>query len=174
MNLDIIKVGLFQTNCYIISNNNKVLIVDPGDEADKIKNKVGKKEVVGILLTHSHMDHVGALDEIVNYYQTKVYNNTNLVVGNNNVDIFNFEVRINKGHTNDSISFIFKELNAMFSGDFVFKLSIGRTDLGGNDIDMMNSINALLDSELPKELIIYPGHGDKTTLKFEKENNPYL
>lgn len=63
MNIKTIPVGILQTNCYILTKNNQTLIIDPGDEPEKIKNEINTK-VIGILVTHYHFDHVGALDQI--------------------------------------------------------------------------------------------------------------
>ena len=61
MNVKTIKVGFLETNCYIIEECNKCLVIDPGDEADKILKNI-KYKVVGILVTHHHFDHIGALN----------------------------------------------------------------------------------------------------------------
>ncbi len=174
MKLDIVKVGYLETNCYIISKNNKVLIIDPGSDHKKIINKIEDKKVVGVLITHSHSDHIGALEQIKEYYNVDVYDKHNLSEGLNSIDEFEFTVRYNPGHTSDSISFIFNELDAMFTGDFLFKMCVGRTDIGGNNKDMIKSINELVNSNLDENLLIYPGHEDSSTLRFEKNNNPYL
>jgi len=168
MNIKVIKVGYLKTNCYILENDIECLIIDPGAEGNIIKQSIDKK-VVGLLLTHRHFDHVGALDDIRNYYGVKVYDYSNLNEGINNIGSFTFTVQYNLGHTMDSISFIFD--NIMFSGDFIFKGAIGRCDLGG-DFDLMkNSIKTLLNSNVNYE--IYPGHGDKTSLKEEIDNLKY-
>ena len=155
-------VGNLSTNCYILENNNECLIIDPGSEANKIKNEINK-HVVGILLTHSHFDHVGALDELVKYYNANVYDYSNLKEGHNTINSFDFIVQFNLGHTLDSISFIFD--NIMFSGDFIFNNGIGRCDLGGDFLLMKKSIKKLLDNNVNYK--IYPGHGDVTYLNDE-------
>ena len=61
----------------------------------------------------------------------------------------------------------------MFSGDFIFKESVGRCDLpGGNIGDMIKSINKI--KEYDDDIVIYPGHGDSTTIGYEKNNNIYF
>lgn len=76
------------------------------------------------------------------------------------------------GHTNDSLSYYFYKENIMFTGDFIFAGSIGRTDLGGNSNDMKNSINKI--KKYSDNIKIYPGHGDTTSLIDEKVNNVYF
>lgn len=172
MKIDIVKVGYLEENCYIVSNNDNCLVIDPGDESNKIIESIGNKKVIAILITHHHFDHIGALEEIKNKYNVEVYDYSNLKEGTNIIDNFKFEVIYNPGHTDDSISFYFKDDNIIFVGDFVFKDTVGRCDLGGNIIDMKKSITKL--KEYNENIIIYPGHGDKTTLNYEKENNPYF
>lgn len=159
MTIKTIVVGDLQTNCYLLEKNNEVLIIDPGDEATKIINAIGNKKVVGCLVTHFHFDHIGALEEICSYYKVKpnTYNGDN----------FSYVVIETKGHTNDSITFYFKEDKVMFCGDFIFYHSIGRTDLGGNNQDMKESLDKI--SLYYDDIIIYPGHGPKTILGEEKK-----
>lgn len=172
MRIKKIIVGNLETNCYLLIKGSKVLIVDPGDESEKIINEVDNLDCVGILLTHHHFDHVGALDELLSYYKVNFYDRNNLKEGVNNIDVFNFEVIYNPGHTRDSISYYFKDDNILFSGDFIFKDSIGRTDLGGNDLEMFDSINKI--KQYNRNIIIKPGHGDDTTLGYEIDYNPFF
>ena len=172
MKIECVRVGDLEENCYVISKDEKCLIVDPGDEANKIVELVGNKEVLGILVTHHHFDHVGALDEVLNKYKVDLYDFNTTEEKEYNVGPFEFEVIRNPGHTNDSISFYFKENKFMMVGDFVFKGSIGRCDLGGNEIDMKNSINKL--KEFKENVGLYPGHGNPTNLEYEKVYNPFF
>ena len=159
-----IEVGILNTNCYILEKDNECLIIDPGDDFDKIKGNISKN-VVGVLLTHRHFDHVGAIKNIVNYYNCNVYDKSNLKEDNNKIGSFEFDVKYNPGHTMDSISFIFDDI--MFSGDFIFLGTIGRWDLGGDISLLKDSIIKLLNSNVNYK--IYPGHGDKTTLNTERK-----
>ena len=173
MEIKTIKVGYLETNCYILVKDNKCLIIDPGDEAYKIENVVGNNKVVGIIITHYHSDHIGALDEIKETYKANVYDRSNLSEGLNNIDDFNFEVLYTPGHRKDAITIIFREYHSMFTGDFLFKGSIGRTDLEyGNDYEMQESIDKI--KEYSSNYRVYPGHGDSTTLLDEFNYNPFL
>ena len=173
MDLKIIKVGPLEENCYIISNS-KTIVIDPGDESDKIISylKDNNLNIDSILITHHHFDHVGALEDLLNYKEVKVYDISNLEEKDYNISDFNIEVIYTKGHTSDSVSYYFKDYNKMFVGDFIFEGSIGRTDLGGSQTDMINSLKKI--SKYDKDIIIYPGHGNSTTLKNELENNYYF
>lgn len=170
MKIDKVIVGFLEENCYVISINNECLIIDPGDEFDKIKELVGDKKVLGILITHHHFDHVGALDECIKCYKCEVIDNKNKI---NKIGPFSFEIIDTPGHKEDSITYYFKDNKVMFTGDFIFKNSIGRCDLnGGNERDMLKSLYKI--KKYDKDIKIYPGHGDETTLSYEIENNYYL
>lgn len=158
MEIKTIVVGPLETNCYLLTIENECVIIDPGDDFDKIKEAVGNKKVVGCLVTHFHQDHIYVLEEVLSKYDVDI----NKV----NSDKFEFEIISTPGHTSDSLTFYFKKINTMFTGDFIFKNSIGRTDLGGNIQDMINSLELI--KSYPDETILYPGHGDKTTLGYEK------
>ena len=160
MKIDRVVVGQLYTNCYILEIDNECLVIDPGDEYDKIKKVIGDKKIVGTIITHNHFDHVGAINNF-----DKIYDYNNLKEGINNIDEFNFEVIYTPGHTKDSICIYFKEENIMFTGDFIFKDALGRTDLGGNFNDLVNSIKKI--SRYDKNIVLYPGHGDKTKLGIE-------
>ena len=170
MKIENVKVGFLETNCYVISINDECLIIDPGDEFDKIKELVGDKTVLGILITHYHFDHIGALDECKNYYKCDVIDYKNI---RNKIGPFNFEIIKTPGHKDDSVTYYFEDEKIMFVGDFIFKESIGRCDLdGGNINDMIKSINKIKTYD--KDIKIYPGHGNKTTLGHEIEHNYYM
>ena len=173
MEIEKVVVGELEENCYIISKDNSCLVIDPGSEFHKIQNKIGNKKVLGVLLTHHHFDHVGALKEVLSYYETRVYDFNNLEENEYLIGPFKFDVIINPGHTTDSISFYFREEKVMFVGDFIFLDSIGRCDLeGGNFSSMRESIKKI--KAYADDIVIFPGHGDKTTLGYEKENNYYF
>lgn len=165
LKVEIVKVGSLETNCYILTNkNNEVLIIDPGDEFNKIKENINGRKVVGMLITHEHFDHIGALEEVKKEYLCNI--------NNFNIKDFNFEVVEVPGHRFDSKAFYFEEENIMFTGDFLFKGTFGRIDLpGGSAIDMLNSLRKI--KKYPENIIIYPGHGNKTLLNY-KEIDSYI
>lgn len=166
MEINSVVVGPLDTNCYILNNNGKVIIIDPGDEKEKIINEVNG-EVVGIIITHHHFDHVGAMEEIKNYYKVNVYDYSNLK-GNNKIDNFDFKMIRTPGHTDDSITIYFEKEKIMFVGDFIFYGSIGRTDLGGNISDMKKSIESILLYD--DDIKLYPGHFIPTKIGIERNN----
>lgn len=169
MNIKRVVVGNLQANCYILSIDENALIVDPGDEYEKIKKNLGNLNIKGILITHRHFDHIGAL----NYFKDiPIYEYSNLEEKTYEIDKFKFDVIYTKGHTSDSITFYFKDYNVMFTGDFLFQGTIGRTDLETGSIDEMKC--SLDKIKKYSNVMIYPGHGNSTELEIELMNNPYL
>ena len=143
MNIITIKVGYLKCNCYILEKENKCLIIDPGDEFDKIINEI-KLPPIGILITHNHFDHIGCIDKLKEKYNIKVYDYNNLKEEQHTIDKFKFNVIYTPGHSHDSITYFFKEEQTMFTGDFLFYDTIGRCDLKGSNInEMIMSINKI-------------------------------
>lgn len=170
MNVEIVVVGIIGTNCYILSIDNHVLIIDPGDEFDKIMNVVNNRIIDGVLITHNHFDHIGAKED---FDYKLIYDYSNLKEGITKIGNFEFEVIYTPGHNKDLISFYFDKYKSLFCGDFIFYESIGRTDLkGGNYNDMITSLNKT--KRFSDDVKIYPGHGRITTFKHERLNNPYF
>lgn len=168
-----IITGYLDENCYLLIRNGTCLVVDPGDEYNKIKEEIGDNKVLGVLITHSHFDHIGALRNFLTKRSVKIFKKSNLEEKEYKIGDFTFKCLYTPGHSKDSVSFYFEEEKFMLVGDFIFKESIGRTDLpGGSDEEMKESLQKLL--EYPDEITLYPGHNETTTLKNEKENNPYL
>lgn len=175
MDLKIIKVGYLQTNCYILTKDNNTLVIDPGDEGSKIIKylKNNNLNMIGILITHHHEDHIGAIDTLLHYKKVDIYDVNNLEEGNHNISNFNFDVIYTFGHTNDSITYYFKEDKIMFVGDFIFLDGIGRVDLPTGNMDEMNKSISKIKT-YNDDITVYPGHGDKTNLGYEKHNNYYF
>lgn len=165
MNIKTLKLGPLETNCYILNIENDYIIIDPADNIDKITKNI-KGNLIAILVTHYHFDHIGCLKELSNIYQVPIYDYKQ---SNQNVKIKKFQIKIIPfpGHKEDLVGFLFE--NKLFSGDFIFNGTIGRFDLPGGDLkEMQSSIKYLLKNYT--ELEIYPGHGEPTTLQKERNN----
>ena len=184
--------GVYQTNCYIISIDDKQLIVDPGvAAAEWVKNNVTNP--VAILNTHGHFDHIWSDCELKKELNIPVYIPKNdafmlekdifnqsqptckadiLVDGDKEYDIKGIKVKyiFFPGHT-PGCSVIEIE-DSWFSGDFIFENSIGRVDFPySNPADMKKSLEKFLDIKYDKK--VYTGHGNPTTIKKEQKNVPY-
>lgn len=173
MEIKKIITGALDENCYVLIKNKTALVIDPGDDYQNIKEEIGENKVLAVLITHSHFDHIGALRNFLSKRSIKIFKKSNLEEKEYTIGDFNFDCIYTPGHSKDSVTFYFKEDNVMFVGDFIFKESIGRTDLpGGDNLEMQNSIKKIITYDENTKL--YPGHDDETTLKYEKEHNPYL
>ncbi|QOG11563.1 MBL fold metallo-hydrolase [Arcobacter sp. FWKO B] len=189
MTIKSMPMGMYQTNCYIVDSDNKQVIIDPGVDAVPwiIKNV---SNPIAILNTHGHFDHVWSNKELKEKLNIPIYipkddsfmlqndpfgqnipkTTADVLVNGDekfNIDGFEFEYILFAGHTPGCS--VIKIGDSIFSGDFIFRGSIGRVDFPySNPDDMKKSIKKILSWELAsKDYIIYPGHGDKTTLKNE-------
>jgi len=197
-------VGPLASNCYIIGSesNKEGMIIDPGDEAEVILSQVKDLglEIRSIVLTHGHIDHIGALKEVKKATGAEVAIHTDeakslqgqssstllglsyptplppdrLLQDGDSLDIgdLHFLVLHTPGHSPGGICPLGE--GVVFSGDTLFNCGIGRTDLpGGNSSQLMNSIHTKL-MVLPDSTIVYPGHGPETTIGAERRGNPFL
>ncbi len=163
MKIDVLVVGELEENCYIVTMNGKSLIIDPGDDAKRIIAACKDKEVVEILVTHYHFDHIGALEEVKKEFGLEE---------NTRSGYFEYDSIATPGHKADAKCYYFKKDRVMFCGDFIFKGSIGRCDLEGGSVeDMIKSLELI--SHYPDDIILYPGHGEVTTLGEEKKYFKY-
>ena len=194
LNMKHLALGAYQTNCYLVweENSPTCVVIDPGYEPDTILDEAKKlgKEITAVLLTHGHFDHVGGVRELAAETGCPVYLHeaelsmppqmtagplfyTNTYGEGDFVEAagLSFKVLHTPGHTPGSICLLCE--NAMFSGDTLFWGSCGRTDLpGGSWATIRKSLLRLAD--LSGDYDVYPGHGDATTLSFERKMNPYM
>jgi len=198
-------VGPFASNCYIVGSEStkEGMIIDPGDEANQIlKNmKELQLDIKSIVLTHGHIDHIGALKEIKEATGAEVAIHSDdaeslrqsqsfgalfgisypappspdrLLKGGDSLDIgdLHFSVLHTPGHTPGGICLLGQ--GVVFTGDTLFNYGVGRTDLpGGSYSQLMNSIHTKL-VVLPDNTIVYSGHGPDTTIGAERQANPFL
>lgn len=174
MQIDVVVTGVLDENCYILKKDGKCLVIDPGDDYPLIKEKIGDDKVIGVLITHSHFDHVGALRNFLSKRSIKIFKKS-MVEEEKEIEIgpFKFIPYYTPGHAKDSVTYYFKDDNALFVGDFIFKGSIGRCDLPGGSLDDMKKSLKILNN-FSSDTNIYPGHGDFTTIGEELKNNKYI
>jgi len=198
MKIKKIVVGPIDVNCYLISTDSKLYVVDPGSDANKVISQIKKegKSLDAILLTHGHIDHISAVKEVSEAFDNApVYlhkdgndlylnpNNSmmpffppivNPVIPVSEFEATEFETIHTPGHSRGSVCFYFMEEAVLFSGDTLFCESIGRTDLPGGDYnEILVSIRKKI-LILPENTKVYPGHGSSSSIKNEKKYNPFL
>lgn len=173
MKIETIVVGCMEENCYILECDGKCLVIDPGDEYSKIKEKISSKELLAVLITHHHHDHIGALNDLLQDYEVPVCRKRNLKEKIYTIGPFRFQCIYTPGHTSDSVTFYFEEEKIMFTGDFVFRGTVGRCDFPTGNIEEMDQ-SILRLKQYSKDVILYSGHGDPTTLEQECRTNPYF
>lgn len=192
MTITTVPLGLYQTNCYILAEGDRCLVIDPGEEAEKLLALLQRQNltVEAVLLTHGHFDHVGAVKTLAAETDCRVFLHeeeltlpaamtagklyyTDLYKEGDRLTLagMTFEVLHTPGHTPGSVCLRFDQ--HLFSGDTLFAGSCGRTDFpGSSPAAMVRSLSRL--SKLEDDLKVYPGHGEDTTIGEEKRYNPYL
>lgn len=175
MEIEILKLGELETNCYLVIKEGKCLIIDPGADENYIVERIKNLNVtpIAILITHYHPDHIGAKDRLKEIYGIEEYGYENLFEERVTLFPFVFNVIYTPGHTKDSVCFYFESYDVMFTGDFLFKESIGRTDFETSSYnDMLKSIAKIKTYD--PDIKIYPGHGPYTSLEHELTHNKFL
>jgi len=204
MNIKRFENGLFSVNTYLLTENTSCLIIDPGSDIHILLNDIKKLNVncQGILITHPHIDHVEGVSRAKKQFPSApIYLSADAVKflsdipnqarlfglpvpesficdkplehdGSVHIEPFSIQYIQTPGHCPGSLSFLIN--GSLFTGDVLFQGSIGRTDLSGGNFSLLSrSITEKLYL-LPDSTPVYPGHGDATSIGWEKKNNPYV
>ena len=199
-------VGPIQENCFLFRADGaeRAMIVDPGDESEKILAAVDELgvEVEAILVTHTHFDHVGAVAPVAEATGAPVwcpelevpvladisswtppgfgpfesYDADHTVSGGERLELAGLEIDVifTPGHSPGHVTYSIPSEQALFSGDVLFQGSVGRTDLPGGDGPTLMRSIRELVESLPPETRVHPGHMGLTTLGAERATNPFL
>jgi glyoxylase-like metal-dependent hydrolase (beta-lactamase superfamily II) len=207
MILEMLTVGPFQENCYIIGDEASGVgaLVDPGDEAARIAMAVEGTglEIGSIIVTHTHIDHVGAVVALVDEYTCpvlmhaeaepmleqlptqammmglrfgKVPTVDRYVEDEEILEVGDLRLRslYTPGHAPGHLAFYVEDEGLVLSGDALFAGSVGRVDLPGGSMEvLMRSIEERLLT-LPDQTVVCSGHGPRTTIGNERASNPFL
>ena len=202
MNIKRIITGKWRENCYIINNSsNNGLIIDPGEKPDAIFKHINKNNinVLAIINTHAHFDHIGAVSTLkdtleipfylhskdkrllrsANLYKIVFEGDKTITIplvdyyfeeSDTKIEFSDFTVKIIQTPGHTEGSVCFQIDNYLFTGDTIFEKDIGRVDLpGGNKEKLIVSLKQL--SKLPDSLKLYPGHGNSSTMQYVLRNN---
>ena len=194
-------LGPVQANCYLLIQNHRAIVIDPGDTWMELESILKEKEakLEAILLTHAHFDHIAGVDTLVEATQATLYLHPSefeflqdtrlnasksfyqnvqchtipqpLYEGCQTIAGFDIEVKYTPGHSIGSTTFIIED--CLFTGDTIFQASVGRMDLPTGSLQQMNESIEYFKT-LPETFKIYPGHGPSTNVKAEKQWNPYF
>jgi glyoxylase-like metal-dependent hydrolase (beta-lactamase superfamily II) len=207
MILESLTVGPFQENCYVVGDEGSGVgaVIDPGDEAARIALAVEETnlEIASIIVTHAHIDHVGAVAALVDEYACPVlmHAEAEAMLAGLPTQAVMMGLRFGKvpavdrhvedeevlevgalrlrslytpGHAPGHLAFYVEDEGVVLSGDALFAGSVGRVDLPGGSMEvLMRSIEERLLT-LPDETRVYPGHGPATTVGQERARNPFL
>lgn len=195
-----IETGDYRTNTYIIAEGGKAILIDPGDDIALILQTLERigAEPAYILITHGHFDHIRAVSRLQNdgalvymsaidyellkqaefyqYDESETVEPFEVNTPLNDLDKLellghSIKVIATPGHTPGGVCYIF-DGDKIFTGDTLFKLSVGRWDFPkGNGAELVKSLRRLFS--IPGDMTVYPGHGEKTTLEYERKFNPY-
>lgn len=198
LNIKVFVFGPYQSNCYILYKDYRAMIIDPGYESDALSSFLADKGLVIdiIYITHGHIDHVGGVNDLKRKYPRSVvyaplkdyyWYAKNPRMGLHEdvlIDVYvkegdyiafldhTFKVIETPGHSYGSTCLYYS--NILFSGDTLFKGSVGRTDLYLGSFEALeHSIKHKLYT-LPGKTVVYPGHGDITSIEFEMKHNHYI
>lgn len=199
-------VGVLGCNMSIIADPETMdaVLVDPGGDPDLIIDTIKTRgfRIIRILITHAHLDHILACNEVEKFTGAQIYYHPNdrklwltlplqcrflgitnapyikppknLLAHNDVIPFRNGRVLHTPGHTEGSVCFYFEEDKLLCSGDTLFAGGVGRTDLPGGSMEKLAySIKNIL-LVLPEDTRVIPGHGEETTIGKEKNTNPII
>lgn len=202
INIKMFTGGLVATNAYFIKGEKGWLVIDAPEETLDFLTQ-SKMNPAALVLTHGHWDHIWDAGEIAEKYECPVYyhkddeilcTHPEKMSGFGPTEMikpvkatkfldegdtfehapFSFQIFHVPGHCPGSICLYEKNAGVLFGGDVLFEGGVGRWDLpGGSNKLLIEGIRKKLLT-LPDETIVYPGHGDSTTIGEEKESNPFL
>ena len=203
--IKVIPVGPLAVNCSLVadSESGKAIVVDPGADGERIISYAQEFEVIAIVNTHGHIDHVGQVGRLKEYFNVPFYlHPEDVYLINDEIwDGFasyikavpcpppdepleeGMELKVGKltlrvmhtpGHTPGLCCLYIEEEGVLIAGDLLFKGSVGRWDLPGGNLTALKASIERIFTELPDDTLVVCGHYDETTIGHERKFNPYL
>lgn len=200
LTIDIVICGELEVNCYVITTDEFAFIIDPGGDPELIETYIYNKKLLYILLTHGHVDHIGAVEYFYKKYNPQIMASilekkllsapmlnlslffskpmkinyvSKFLEDNEEIDFDGYKIKAisTPGHTPGGMCYLLG--NNLFTGDTLFKMSVGRTDFpGSNHKELIKNIKNKLFT-LDENIVIFPGHLESSTIGQEKLNNPF-
>ncbi len=191
--------GPLEANCHIVHNGRDAVVFDPSDETDLVLRKIADNHLAlrAVALTHLHCDHcIGCADMtratgLLPLVGEEDWAERSLLLCRGmrfGMDLKPFEAEVlapgevswgslscrvihTPGHSEGSLCYYFADLGLVITGDVLFFRSVGRSDLpGGNGDKLVKSVTEILYA-LPDNVVVYPGHGQETSIGYEKKYN---
>ncbi len=191
------SLGSLRSNCYIVSEEKRAFIIDPGYESDEVLKYIKKNElqIEAIYITHGHPDHVGGVKQLKDTFMVPVYAplKDRIWMGKSSYNQIGYEIPVDTwvrdldhinlldhvftvyevpGHSEGST--VLHTDHILFSGDTLFFQSIGRTDIPLSDFKSIFQSIKRLYALFDEDTIVYPGHGRATDIGHEKKFNPFV
>ena len=206
LDVEMLTVGAIAENCFLLrrQGSDRVLVVDPGEEAERILAAAAEMgEVEAVLLTHCHFDHIGAVAPVAaatgapvycpvievpvladimafvpweGFGPYESYDADETVAGGETLQLAGLELDVifTPGHSPGHVTYSVRGEEAIFSGDVLFQGSVGRVDLPGGDGPTLIQSIGTLLDSHSDETVVHPGHMGITTLGAERASNPFL
>jgi len=197
------NLGPLQTNCYVLADDKKAVVIDPGGDPAEVVDylKANDLTVTHILNTHLHFDHTAGNKELSEITGAPIlcseedadlldswlgrggdmglpvldlYEWQNVKPGEAQFAGFDCTIFHTPGHSKGSLTFYFPEAKVAFVGDLIFYRSIGRTDFPGGDLDILKRSVTEHIFTLPPNTKLLSGHGPETTVSDEQNHNPFF
>ena len=194
---------VFRENCYLAGKGGQGMIIDPGDDPETLIRRIGEKpfRVLAVLATHGHPDHIFAarplcehydcpfvmssedgdwledLENMCRHFQLPYYGTPEIrtdIASHDILTLGDLDIKIlhTPGHSPGSVCFLLED--TLFSGDTLFRRSVGRCDLPGGDEDTLRrSVRERLFT-MPDDIVVYPGHMSETRIGEERTGNPFF
>ncbi|HCF05805.1 MAG TPA: MBL fold metallo-hydrolase [Desulfomicrobiaceae bacterium] len=201
MRIETLALGPLETNCYVVGDDTRAVVIDPGGEPEVVLAALQGRTLEAILATHFHFDHIQGIAGVAEatgapvwadpreaslldtelgaggmwgFPRTPAFSWTPVESGEHQLLGIPCQILSTPGHSPGGLSFYFPSLGAVFVGDLLFYRSVGRTDFPGSSAAVLERSVRERIFTLPEATRVYPGHGPATTVGDEMRHNPFF